>query len=221
MSESAPSDPVRTHPSGATGNLTTELQRLTSMIRELEDQLDRLIEVNSGLRTDLEGERERGGRLSTTVDELRDRLVRSERENAASEGLEGEIQHLNEERRVMTEAARTRAEQLEIARAEATNQASLVTRYRAARDNALEDLRSVEAQFERAMALVAEKTAAVLMVREERDAFAKRLRLAEDQMRATHEDHDELLREVDESRAALDEIRRSLSDVVGEPSPGR
>lgn len=204
-----------------TGNLADELHRLTSMIRELEEQLDRLIETNAELRRELENERQTRQGLQGNVDDLRDRLERSEREAAANESVASEIAHLQKERVRMAEVTRDLHKQHRSAADQAKHQANLVKRYRAGHENAVEEVRSVEAQFERAMEIVAEAAAKVVMVEEERDAVMGRLRLIEEELRASHQEQDDLLREVDESRAALDEIRRSLSSAIDEPGHGR
>jgi chromosome segregation ATPase len=191
------------------------------MIRELEEQLDRVIETNGVLRRELEQERKTRHELQGDVDDLRDRLERSEREAAANESLTAEIAQLHEERTRTSEVIRELREHLQAAEDQAMHHAKLVDRYRAAHETTIDEVRSVETQFERAMEMVAEAAAKVVMVEEERDALAGRLRLTEEQLRSSYREQDDVLREVDESRAALDEIRRSLSNALDEPgTPG-
>ncbi|RLB48387.1 MAG: hypothetical protein DRJ42_23360 [Deltaproteobacteria bacterium] len=199
-----------------TGNLTNELHRLTSMIRELEEQLDRVIETNGELRREVQTERETRQDAQVTVNDLRDRLERSEREAAANESLAAEVGQLNQERTQAAELIRGLREKLEAAEDDVNHQTKLVSRYRVGHENAIEEVRSVEVQFERAMEMVAEAAAKVVMVQEERDAVTGRLRMIEEQLRASHQEQDDLLREVDDSRAALDDIRRSLSSAIDE-----
>ena len=222
MSEHPPlesSDAPRSRRAGA-GNLTTELHRLTSMIRELEEQLDRVIETNAELRRDLEQERSTRQERQAKVDDLRDRLERSEREAAANESISAEAARLHEERAEMAETVRDLRERLANAQDAARHQAKLVERYRAGHENGIDEVRSVEAQFERAMEMVAEAAAKVVMVQEERDAALGRMRLMEEHLRAAQQEQDDLLHEVEESRGALDEIRRSLSSAIDDAGPG-
>ncbi len=88
-----------------------------------------------------------------------------------------------------------------------------IERLRAARGDALEEVKSVESQFERAMELVAYTKAQLAVMTEERDAQAARLRSAEQTTEQALEERKALEEEVAQSRAALDEIRRSLFDA--------
>jgi uncharacterized coiled-coil DUF342 family protein len=63
------------------------------------------------------------------------------------------------------------------------------------------------------MQVVAQAKAELTVATEERDALGGRLRTTEEQLRQVLQERDLLVAEVDESRALLDEIRRSLVDA--------
>jgi len=187
---------------------------LTGMIRELEDQLDRMISANEALKQDLDDERRRRLALEQVVEDLREDLSRAESEAAGKESVIAELEHLSHERSRMAAQLRDLEERLGRADHDGRAQGALVERLKAARGDALEEVESVEAQFERAMQMVAEARAQLTIALEERDALEGRLELSDRKLAETTGERDALLSEVDQSRAALDDIRRSLTDVV-------
>jgi uncharacterized coiled-coil DUF342 family protein len=84
---------------------------------------------------------------------------------------------------------------------------------RAERDDSVEELQSVEEQFDRAMEIVADLRTRVATLAEERDALNGRLKVMENQFHMAEDQRNSLRNEVDESRKALEEIRRSVTDV--------
>lgn len=209
-------------------HLSHEMQSLSGVIKNLEEQLDHMMASNDAYKRDLERERERCLSFERVVGDLRHRLVRSEQDAAGRDNLQAELTHVNHERARLETEGRELRDQLGSLQQERTEQDNLIKRLRAARADALEELQSVEAQFERAMRLVAEVRAQYALEAEERQAIAGRLSVTETRLRQAEDERDFLIQEVEQSRSALDEIRRSLVDACvarsvtgGEPSgPG-
>ncbi|MDH5673409.1 MAG: hypothetical protein OEZ06_14745 [Myxococcales bacterium] len=195
-------------------NLSNEMQSVTAMIRDLEDQLDRMLESNGALKEDLESERKRRVGLERSVAELEQTIRRNEQEIAAKDNLMAEVGHLNNERSQLMARVRELEVQLTEAERSIQNSGGLEKRLRAAREQAIEEVQSVEGQFERAMRMVTQLRAQVAVLAEERDAFGGRLRVAEESLHQLQAERDALSSEVEQSRGALDEIRRSLADAV-------
>ena len=86
-------------------------------------------------------------------------------------------------------------------------------RMRAERDDSLEELQSVEAQFDRAMDIVADLRSRLATLGEERDALVARTKVVESQLQMVEEQRNSLKLEVDDSRKALDEIRRQVAEA--------
>jgi len=196
-------------------SLSSEVHTLTSVIRDLEDQLDRMMTTNEAVKTDLEEERKRRLSAQARVEELQERLRRSEQELTETEKLRAEVGHLHHERTRLAGQTRELTQKLEEAEQERQRQTRLSERLRTARASALEEVASVEAQFERAMQLVTHLRAQFTIVTEERDTVVTRLKSLEDTLRLMQQERDALVTEVEQSRAALDEIRRSLVDSFG------
>ena len=86
-------------------------------------------------------------------------------------------------------------------------------RMRIERDDAIEELQTVEAQFDGAMEIIADLKARVATLAEERDALVSRIKVMDNQIAITEDQRDALKLEVDESRKALDEIRCQVADA--------
>jgi chromosome segregation ATPase len=188
-----------------------QMHTLTDVIRDLEDQLDRMMATNDALKQDLEQERKRRNELETKLESLKENLRRSEQEAIGKEGLSAEVSHLKQERARLSAAVRELTLEVEQREEELKRHSTLVNQLRTARGDTIEELGSVESQFERAMQMVAEAKAQILILNEERDALKGRVALTEDKYRQVLRERDALVDEVHESRAALDDISRSLS----------
>jgi chromosome segregation ATPase len=199
----------------AENSLPSEVHTLTSVIRDLEEQMDRLVTTNDEVKTELEEERKRRLSAQGRIDELQERLRRAEQELTETEKLRAEVGHLHHERTRLAGETRDLAHKLEEAEQERQRQGRLIERLRAARSSALEEIGSVEAQFERAMQLVTHLRAQFSVATEERDTMTARLKAHEESLRLMQQERDGLVTEVEQSRAALDEIRRSLVDSFG------
>jgi len=189
------------------------VQALAGMIRELETQLDRMFAINGSLERELDAERARRRELERRGDDLGEQLRRSEEAALEREGLAADNGELRQERSRLARMVDELRRQVADAEAERRDHAATVDRLRAGRDDALEELRLVEEQFARAMELVADLKARLAVVNEEQEALRGRLTLAEARVGEAEAERDLLLTEVEESRNALEEIRRSLVDA--------
>jgi chromosome segregation ATPase len=194
-------------------DLSSEMQTLGSVIKDLEAQLDRVMTLNEALKQDLESERRRRVSLEGRVAELEAELTAAQREIVGKENLAAEAAQLHQERTELLASVRELNRQLAEAQHQHDRSQSLIERLRGSRADALEEVQSVESQFERAMQVVAQAKAELTVATEERDALGGRLRTTEEQLRQVLQERDLLVAEVDESRALLDEIRRSLVDA--------
>jgi chromosome segregation ATPase len=194
-------------------NLASEMNTLAGMIKDLEDQLDRVVANNEALSKDLEAERKRRIELESTVGELKEQLRRNEHEVASKDNLRAELSHLDSERTRLMNLVRELNQKVEEANEGLRTQAGVIKRLRAARSDAIEEVQSVESQFDQAMRMVADAKAQIVVLREERNGLDARIKRTEDKLAQVLEERDGLIAEVDESRSALDEIRRSLADA--------
>jgi chromosome segregation ATPase len=204
--------------------LSKEVHTLTAVIKQLEEQLEQMMGANAALRKDYQDERARRLTLEEKVNELNEGLRRSERQSADKENLLAEVKHVNQERARLNTSARELGERLKDLAQQQEGEAKKIERLRAAHADAIEEVQSVEAQFERAMQVIAQTRAQLAIACEERDQHSARARNSETLVKELRQERDTLVAEVEQSRAALDEIRQSLVDVVasrGEESGGR
>jgi chromosome segregation ATPase len=189
------------------------VQTLSRMIKDLEDQLERMLAINDAIEKDLSKEQQRRVELERTVEELEKKMVEKEQESANLEDLQTEVSHLTNERARLAATIEELGRQLSATEQENRKLARQAERQRVEREDAQEELESVEAQFNRAMEMVTDLRTRLAVFGEERDALKGRLRLAEEKVAQLETERDSLLTEVDESKQALEEIRRSLVDA--------
>jgi chromosome segregation ATPase len=203
--------------------LSKEVHTLTAVIKQLEEQLEQMVATNAALRKDYQDERARRLALEEKVEQLNEALRRSERQGADKENLLAEVKHANQERARLNASTRELGERLKELVQQQETETKKVERLRAAHADALEEVQSVEAQFERAMQVVAQTRAQLAIASEERDQHSLRARNNEVLLKELRQERDALVAEVEQSRAALDEIRQSLVDVCspGEEPNGR
>jgi chromosome segregation ATPase len=204
--------------SRAKASLPGEMRTLTTMIGDLEDQLDRMLTSNEALKHDLEDERKRRLGLEKAVQELEELVRVGEQEIAGKDNLEAEINHLTNERSRLAASVQELTQKLGAAEREERSQANLLRRLRLTQSHAVEEVQTVETQFERAMQMLADLRAQLKVANEERDALGGQLKVTEDQLKEIKGERDALLSEADQSRLALDEIRRSLAEACAPAS---
>jgi chromosome segregation ATPase len=204
--------------------LSKEVHTLTAVIKQLEEQLEQMVTANAALRKDYQDERGRRLALEEKLNELQEALRRSERQNADKENLLAEVKHVNQERTRLSASARELGERLKELAQQQEGETKKIERLRAAHADALEEVQSVEAQFERAMQVISQTRAQLAIACEERDQHSLRAKNGETLVKELRQERDALVAEVEQSRAALDEIRQSLVDVVasrGDEAGGR
>lgn len=220
-----PSDPGprRESEMGANSDQSSDLSSLNGSIRQLEEQLERMVSANEALRQDLEAERSRRLGLEGQRDQLQDKLRLAESEDADRENLQGELDYLNRERARLAATVRQLTQRVSAEEEQRDKQVRALEQLRAARDESLEEILAVESQFDRALAVVTHLQAQLASALDERDTLAARLRAARVQLDELREERDALVAEVEQSKAALDEIRRSLVEAFdgGSPEGGR
>lgn len=189
------------------------VQTLSRMIKDLEDQLERMLAINDAIEKDLSKEQQRRVELERTLADFEKKMLEKEQEAATLEDMQTEVSHLTTERSRLAATIEELGRQLSATEQENQKLARQVERQRVEREDALEELDSVEAQFNRAMEMVTDLRTRLTVFGEERDALKGRLRLAEERVGQLEAERDSLLTEVDESKQALEEIRRSLVDA--------
>jgi len=207
------SNPKSAGAAGGSAGLAKEVHTLTMVIKQLEEQLDQMMATNEALRKDHHDERARRTALDGQVEELREKLHRAEHQVADKDNLLAEVKHVNQERVRLAASARELGERLKELAEQRDTETRKVERLRVAHANAVEEVQSVEAQFERAMQLVAQTRAQLTIACEERDQHSLRARTSEALLTELRQERDALVTEVEQSRAALEEIRQSLVDV--------
>ncbi len=194
------------------GGLSKEVHTLTNVIKQLEEQLDQMMATNEALRKDQQDEVTRRLALEGKVDELQEMLRRAERQAAEKDNLLAEVKHVNQERARLSASLREAGERLKTLTDQREADTKKLERLKAAHADALEEVQSVEAQFERAIQVVAQTRAQLGIASEERDQHSARARNLESLLAELRHERDALVTEVEQSRAALDEIHRSLID---------
>jgi chromosome segregation ATPase len=189
------------------------VQTLSLMIKDLEDQLERMLAINDAIEKDLSKEQQRRMELERTIDSLEREIAAKEHEVAQLDDLKTEVSHLTGERSRLAVTIEELGKQLTATEQDNRKLARQTEQLRVEREDVVEELESVEAQFSRAMELVTDLRARLAVSTEERDASRDRLQLADEKVAQLATERDSLLAEVDDSKQALEEIRRSLVDA--------
>ena len=134
--------------------LNDTVQSLSRMIKDLEKQLERTLSVNEALEKDLERAKKATIRVEQERNRLEERVDQFEKEISTFEDLRAEISHLGHERARLAATIEGLGRQLAETEQENRKLDQLGERRGIERDDALEELQSVEVQFNRAMELV-------------------------------------------------------------------
>ncbi len=202
------------YPAGRDGPFLHEtVQRLSRMIKDMEGQLERMLEINGAIEKDLDEEKKKTARGQQERNKLLERLRRSDEENISLDDLRAEVGHLGQERSRLATTIEELSRQLAESEQENRKLNLLAERMRLERDDTLEELQSVEAQFDHSMEIVSDMKTRLVALAEEREAVVNRMKVMETQLRLTEEQRESLRAEVDESRDALEEIRRQVADA--------
>ena len=200
-------------PPAATRGLKDTVMGVAQMLHDLEAQLVRVMSVNETLEKELEQVRAAAQAAAKDRDELAARLARLQEEESVADDVRREVLHLQRERRVMAE----RVEQSEAKRAELEDklrhQSQREQRLAAERDDAVEEARCLETQFGRALAAVTELRTRLEDMTLQRDQLGARLRVLEGDLGVASESNETLRLELEESKKAIEEIRRSILEV--------
>jgi chromosome segregation ATPase len=183
------------------------------MVKDLEEQLDRMITINDKVEKDLGTERKKNTELEAKVQQLTLELQQVEKHAAVQEEVSADIQHLNSERARLVKVTEELREALRQLTEQSAKQARSIERLTLERADAFVELQAVEAQFDRAMAMANDLETRLAVMNEEYEALKGRVNQAEQALRQVETERDGLLAEVEESRGALEDIRRSLVDA--------
>jgi chromosome segregation ATPase len=209
------------HKSEEKARLHSTVESLTKIARDLEKELARMVAGNAELQRAWDEERQKTAQEEKRSAELRANLERLESESDSAEDLRAGIAHLEAERGRLAASASELERQLAGAKQDRERLNQLAEALRAKRDDALEDQRIGEAQFDRALKLVEELKARLALLAEECEGLRSRVRAHEAQARVAEQQRDTLKAEIDDSARALEEIRAFLRGAcLLQDSPG-
>ncbi|HEY3357054.1 MAG TPA: hypothetical protein VGQ83_27640 [Polyangia bacterium] len=209
----APETGAAAGPATAGRGLKDTVTGVAQMLHDLEAQLVKVMSVNEALETELGAAREAARGAERQRGELADRLARLEQEGATVDDVRAEVLHLQRERRDMAERldqAEDRRLKLE---SELRQRERDAERVAAERDDAVEEARCIEAQLGRAMQAVGELRGRVEDLTQQRDQLAGRIRVLEGELGVATESGEALRLELEESKRAIEDIRRSILEV--------
>jgi chromosome segregation ATPase len=205
--------------SGSGRGLRDTVTGVAHMLRDLEAQLSRVMAVNERLEKELADARSARRTTEKERDELAERLARTQADGVTLEDVRAEVLTLQRERRDLAERLQASLEQgrklEEKVRQAEQRAAELVVE----RDDALEDVWPVEEQLSRAVAIVAELRRRDEELVAQRDQLGARVRQLEGELGAAAEQGEALRLELEESRGAIEEIRRSILEVGAGAEP--
>ena len=191
-----------------------KVQALSQMIKDLERQLDQLLEINEAVEKERDTER----RLRTRAEQkatvgVQEAQDRADRHALEAEALKAETLELEAERSRLASENERLKRALVKERTDEEDRRRLVEQLRASREDTLAELETLEAQFDQAMKIIAEQKTAASVLQEERKVMAARLKVLQERLNELEDENTMLTSESEESRRTLQVIRRSLTEA--------
>lgn len=191
-------------------SIPDDIGLLSRLVHELEDQLRRLGSMNDALEHDLEEERARTTDLERHIGELEQHLVATGNADPGSQDLLEKSTRASAERAQLFGERRLLERRLRDLLEAHPGRRRRARRLREELAGVEIELRSVESQLSRAMAMVAGVDLQLGEASAERNRLTQKVNAVEQQVGEVRRERDALAAEVAESRLALQELQQQL-----------
>ena len=196
-----------------TGPLRDSVAGIYEMVKDLEVQLNHMITINEAGERELESARKAQRQLEAERNELKRRVDKMGLDAQSSAELREELRHMTRENERLVEqmrAAQAQAQRLQQARDQVV---SGTARLQSERDELAEEVDCLEAQMDETEKVLQRQRTELLRAREARQQQTLRIELIEQRLHVVTDERNALRQELNESRSALEEIKRSIMDT--------
>jgi chromosome segregation ATPase len=187
---------------------------LYDMVKDLEVQLNHMISINEAAERDLESARRAQRELEKERDGLLRKLQQTEQDAESGAALREELRHTAGENNRLLEqlrAAESRVERWEQQRLDAEE---VRAKLQAERDDVREEVDCLEAQLAETARCLESLREALSKQHEGGERDRRKFSLLEERLHVVTEERDALRQELQESKSALEEIKRSIMDTT-------
>lgn len=215
VSDKAPSRST-TGGSGSGGqdvHLRDSVAGIYDMVKDLEVQLNHMVSINEAADRDLEATRRSLRDIEKERDELLLQMERMKRDAQSSGDLREELRHMTRENERLIEQMRsseTKTEAWERRRDEMKSEAGEAEMEVT---DLQEEVECLEAQISQAAEYIDTLRGDIMSIRDARQQQTRKMDLIEQRLQVVTEERDALRQELNESRSALEEIKRSIMDT--------
>ena len=200
-------------PAESDGPLRDSVKGLYDMVKDLEVQLNHMISINEAAERDLDAARRTHRALEKEKGELLRKIEKMELDAQSGADLREEARHMAQENERLVERLRAVEEELERQKGQRTDFGAVVAQLKKERSDLREEIECQEAQLLQATDYIKAVREELAKARESRERETRKVELIEQRLHVVAEERDALKRELNESRAALEEIKRSIMDT--------
>lgn len=196
---------------GQSASISEDVAFLRQLVRQLEDQLRRLGSMNDALEHDLAAERARAAELERQVEQVDKQISAIGKSSSDSQVLMEKISRARSDRSELASRGRALEHRLRELMGGHGNREGQSRRLREGLTETELELESLESQFARALAMIADVKLQTGIAESERDRLRDEVRTVEEQAVGVRRERDALGVDVADSRAVLGELRRGLT----------
>ena len=195
------------------GQLSDSVKGLYEMVKDLEVQLNHMVSINEAAERDLEAARRSQRSLEKERGDLMRKIEKMELDAQSGADLKEELRHMTHENERVVEELRKATEDAARQKQQSTDSGSLIAQLHKEGADLREEIECLEAQLSQATQYMQALREDSAKIREARERETRKVELVEQRLHVVTEERDALKQELNESRSALEEIKRSIMDT--------
>ncbi len=194
-------------------HLRDSVAGIYDMVKDLEVQLNHMVSINEAADRDLEATRRSLRDIEKERDELLLQMERMKMDAQSSTDLREELRHMTRENERLIEQMRSSETKTEAWERRREEMKSEVGEAELEVSDLREEVECLEAQVSQAAEYIDTLRGEITATRDARQQQTRKVDLIEQRLQVVTEERDALRQELNESRSALEEIRRSIMDT--------
>lgn len=193
-------------------DLEKTIHDMFAVIKNMEEQLERVLSINVLLEKELNDSKEMIAELTASKSQLEEKISRMEEEIPSKRELQIEIAHLIEERNSAQMSIHDLKSRLEKNRESLIQHQKQVGRLGEERKDAISEVDFLESRLNSAIQKIKEYESQINALRGENLAQTEKIKALDEELREALDEKYTLLKELKETKEAMSEIRSALAD---------
>jgi len=190
--------------------LTESISGLAKVVSELKEQLKQSARVNSVLESDVRTANAQLAKTNEECESLHYKIHEMQEENSSMEDLRDELKQMSRERDTLASKVHDLGQMLTISERRLHEISQLLDRFRAERNDAVQEASCLDSQFGRAMKVIEELRSTISKGQQREAEFEERVSALEQGLDNAIAERDSYLNELNESLRTLQEVRQSI-----------